>query len=104
MASLLIWLPVFSQAGPDLVRPEVQEAAQKALEVAKMRNFKSQEQTGSLIDEWSQYMRGFIPDFMVTVSLPRDSSEVFYQEVDTEPVMLRGAYFGDEVSRLVGST
>lgn len=54
---------------------------------------KDQPKGSSLVDEWDTHMEGFLPDLLLTFPLPSRTDEYFYEDVTTEPVLLRGGFF-----------
>ncbi|OEH80326.1 hypothetical protein cyc_08618 [Cyclospora cayetanensis] len=51
------------------------------------------QQTTTLMEEWEKHMQNFIPEMLVTFSLPARSDEYFYETIETEGVFLRGGFF-----------
>jgi len=76
---------------------KVNEITSKAVLASKGKsssNIKSKLQ-GGLVEEWGNYMDGFVPELLLTFPLPPRTDEYFYEDV-TPPQTLRGAFFASD--------
>lgn len=51
------------------------------------------EDTKEIMQDWDKYMRGFLPDDMISFSIEKGGEEIFIESVKNPPTNIRGTFF-----------
>jgi len=60
---------------------------------AEVPDINAEEESAQLMKEWEENMKGFVPADMITFEMSGRSEEEFFEEIDTLPSYIRGAWF-----------
>lgn len=53
----------------------------------------SLEETKEIMQDWDKYMRGFLPDDMISFKVEKGAEEIFIESVKKVPTNIRGTFF-----------
>lgn len=51
------------------------------------------EETKEIMQDWDKYMRGFLPDDLISFSIDKGGEEIFIETIKTIPTNIRGTFF-----------
>lgn len=60
---------------------------------AEVPDINAEEETSQLMKEWEENMKDFVPADMITFEMSGRGEEEFFEEIDTLPSYIRGAWF-----------